>query len=177
MAARIAGLLDTVRRVGGRGLPSNIFESRPCDINQGLAEMTDLFISRMEAKGIHLKIQKMDKVIAMGNLRLLVDSVLGNLMSNAVKFTPRGGNIHLNIQVEGDKVFIELENEGEGFPQKTLLALEKGEKTGSAPGTEGEKGTGLGLQIARHFLRRMGGDCSFQNTARGARARLWLRRR
>ncbi|PCI30484.1 MAG: hypothetical protein COB67_01500 [SAR324 cluster bacterium] len=81
--------------------------------------------------------------------------VFNNILSNAIKFTPRGGWVKQIVEPMGtDKVAISFIDNGIGIPtEKIPLLFEKFSKT-SRPGTAGEKGTGLGLSITKELIER-----------------------
>lgn len=87
----------------------------------------------------------------------ILTAVLRNLISNAVKYTPMGGNIEVSSQVEGDRVRIEVKDSGVGMDPATAEAILSYENRISSRGTEGEKGTGLGLKLSRDLLAKVGG--------------------
>ncbi len=81
--------------------------------------------------------------------------VLTNLLSNALRFTPRGGYIRVSAHAAGDVVEIAVTDDGEGVPldvQPTLF-----ERFVQAPGEKAAGGSGLGLAIAREIVEAHGG--------------------
>ncbi len=97
------------------------------------------------------------------DLRVYIDkhmfeSVIRNLVSNAVKFTPRGGKIIISASAVNDN-FIKLKISDTGIGMNTELKSKLfllSEKT-SRPGTEGEPSTGLGLLLCKDFIEKNGG--------------------
>ena len=90
-----------------------------------------------------------------GNQNALI-RVFNNILSNAIKFTPKKGHIKQVIEPveEGQKVSISIIDNGIGIPpDKIPLLFDKFSKT-SRPGTSGEKGTGLGLSITKELIER-----------------------
>lgn len=82
----------------------------------------------------------------------MLDTVIRNLLSNAVKFTNRGGSIGINISTETGFAKFTVTDSGIGISKEKLDDMFKLEKTASTPGTDNEKGTGLGLIICKEFL-------------------------
>lgn len=86
----------------------------------------------------------------------LMDIVIRNLLSNAVKYTPRGGRISILVKNkvnEGEGIMLKICDNGIGIPatkQKYLFTIAEIEST---PGTEDEKGTGLGLKLCYDLLK------------------------
>lgn len=81
-----------------------------------------------------------------------LQQVLGHLLENAVKYSPRGSTVHLAARREDGDVVIEVIDEGIGVPDDidVFAAFQRGET--------GTEGAGLGLYIVRNLVRAMGGD-------------------
>ena len=77
-------------------------------------------------------------------------------MSNAVKFSPDGSCVEINMEQEGDFAKVSIRDHGVGIaPERIESIFHKGETT---YGTDGEEGSGLGLQLCADFARKIGGD-------------------
>lgn len=77
--------------------------------------------------------------------------VLNNLMANAIKFTPENGNISININ-NAKKLQLSVVDTGVGMPKEICENIFTGFARNSTLGTEGEKGTGLGLGIVKKII-------------------------
>ncbi len=93
---------------------------------------------------------------AFGDLNT-VKTVLRNLLSNAIKFTPKDGEITVNSKIASNKVFIEVEDNGQGISKKDLKKILSPKEHFSKLGTEKEAGTGLGLVLCQNFVAKNGG--------------------
>jgi len=82
----------------------------------------------------------------------LFSQVINNLLGNAVKFTPRGGNIRLLADELNGKIVLRLIDSGVGIPKEKLEVLFREYEKYYTYGTDGEKGTGLGLSICKKIL-------------------------
>ncbi len=96
--------------------------------------------------------------------RGVVTTVLRNLVGNAVKFTPKGGEIRVTGEARGDRVVVSVSDTGLGMTSEQVRQL-----FGSAPpmrgvGTAGETGAGLGLSLCRQFLEEMGSTLSIASS-------------
>jgi K+-sensing histidine kinase KdpD len=104
----------------------------------------------------------------------LAQTALGNILENAGKYAPAGSAIRVRLGADDGVGWIEVEDEGPGFPEPIEPLFEK-----FARGVEGDgraPGTGLGLAIARGFAQAQGGrvEASNRPDGRGARVRLVL---
>lgn len=89
--------------------------------------------------------------------------VIENLVSNAIKYTPKNRNVFLDIKLSEDKVIISIKDEGEGIKKEDLKKLfNKYQRLSSVP-TGGESSNGLGLSIAKRFTEGMGGKISCES--------------
>jgi signal transduction histidine kinase len=96
--------------------------------------------------------------------RRVRDELLGNLLGNAFKFTPRGGHIDVRARGEAGWLVIEIRDSGEGIPTAELPYVF--EKYYQAGHHAGKVGAGLGLAIAREIVEAHGGMISVES-ARG----------
>ncbi len=99
--------------------------------------------------------------------------ILDNLLTNALKFTPRGGRVDLRLAPEAGRVRLEVRDNGRGIPAKDLERLfEKFYRASNAGGTAG---SGLGLYIVRRLVERAGGDLRVESReGEGTRFTVWL---
>lgn len=88
----------------------------------------------------------------------MLHSVLQNIVSNAIKFTPNNGTISISTESDSDHAHITVKDSGLGMTPKTLENLFKIEATYSKEGTNGEKGSGLGLSLCKQFTEKMDGS-------------------
>lgn len=89
--------------------------------------------------------------------RNMVDMVIRNLVSNAIKFTPENGKIHISLSDNMNDLQIEIRDNGIGISNDDQEKLFRLDSNYSTNGTNGEKGTGLGLIICKEFIERNNG--------------------
>lgn len=89
----------------------------------------------------------------------LVNQVFNNLVSNAIKFTPRGGKIVISSKRSADGRFIEfsIKDNGLGIKPENIKKLFGVDVKFTSEGTEGEKGSGLGLSLVQEIIQKHGG--------------------
>lgn len=97
----------------------------------------------------------------------LLATVLRNLVSNAIKFTPAGGQVTLAVGRIGGEVGFRVSDTGVGIPPARLATLFTAEGRTSTTGTAGEGGTGLGLLVCDEFVRRMGSRLTVESQPGG----------
>lgn len=90
-------------------------------------------------------------------------TILRNLMGNALKFTPAGGEIKVIAWTENDFATISVEDNGVGIPEEKLKLLFGFEGKRSQWGTEGEKGVGLGLTLTHEFVEMNKGSIAVES--------------
>lgn len=92
-----------------------------------------------------------------------VDIVFRNLISNAIKFTPSGGQITVSDRVDGNNRIIAVEDTGVGMTEEEVARLFTNKPAEASYGTSGEKGTGIGLLLTQEFLHRNGGNITVKS--------------
>ncbi|MEN0053311.1 MAG: HAMP domain-containing sensor histidine kinase [Mucilaginibacter sp.] len=95
--------------------------------------------------------------------RNMLQLVLRNLISNAIKFTPNGGTINIDAQLVQHECKITVNDNGKGIvhtQQKKIFSI----NTEPDFGTNNEKGVGLGLPLCKEFIERQGGRIGFEST-------------
>jgi two-component system sensor histidine kinase BaeS len=103
-----------------------------------------------------------------------LSQALGNILSNAIKYTPAGGEIAVSTGVDPSGVWIRASDTGSGIAPDDLdhifAPFYRGQKTGSE-----QSGTGLGLAIAYDLVTAHGGHIDVESTlGAGSHFRLWL---
>ncbi len=91
----------------------------------------------------------------------MTEIVFRNLVTNAVKFSYESGEINISARQSNNSVFISIEDFGIGMKKETIKDfLDNSSFNRSRTGTQGEKGTGLGLVLTKEFIEENGGDIS-----------------
>lgn len=92
-----------------------------------------------------------------------ISTALRNIISNALKFTPEGGEVKLDAVVDGTCSCIEITDSGIGMDDKLIHKILNGEKIVSEKGTNDERGTGLGLVICKEFIVKNDGEMKIKS--------------
>lgn len=127
-----------------------------CLLSVMVEEVLALLQSKIEAKQLDVQVE-VGAAMGVYADREAVKSVLRNLVSNAVKYSYRGGRVVVHAESLEDRVVVSVRDDGVGIKQEQLQQLFGPTPVGSSPGTAGERGAGLGLQVCREFVRLCGG--------------------
>ncbi len=114
-------------------------------------------------KGVTLVLDVSGDISVLADEEML-ETVMRNLASNAVKFTPAGGTVTIGASVSDDKVEVRVRDRGVGMDEERLNTLFNVGSLFSSPGTADERGHGLGLQICNEFVRKNGGKLKVEST-------------
>lgn len=86
-------------------------------------------------------------------------AAIDNILSNAIRFSPRGGHVGVGIDIVKDRLSVTVTDQGAGIaPEHLPRIFERFYRVDGARQRDGNGGTGLGLSIARHSMRAHGGD-------------------
>jgi two-component system sensor histidine kinase BaeS len=96
-----------------------------------------------------------------------LEQVLTNLLSNALRYTPTGGQIELGISTTAGTVQLSVHDSGPGIPAEALPSIFERFYRADKSRTRLEGGSGLGLAIARQLARLHGGDLTAANHPSG----------
>jgi signal transduction histidine kinase len=107
-------------------------------------------------KNITMNHVEADEIIVFADTNML-NTILRNIISNAIKFTGYGGFIHINAEQNKSEVTISVSDNGTGMSPEALSNLFDITKLHSTKGTANEKGTGLGLVLCKTFVEKHGG--------------------
>lgn len=88
----------------------------------------------------------------------MISTVCRNLISNAIKFTPQGGKIDISVQQQQNELWVSIKDSGVGIDKSDIDKLFRIDGKFSKPGTQNEKGTGLGLILCKEFVEKHNGE-------------------
>jgi two-component system sensor histidine kinase GlrK len=108
------------------------------------------------AQRVHLdlKVQDIELRADRAKLKLILD----NLLSNALKYSPRGGTIYIHAQAENDVLVLDVADTGPGIGTEERGAIFEAFYSGRAPTAGHLKGTGIGLSVVSEFVQAHGGS-------------------
>lgn len=131
---------------------------RPVEINllNLSKEAGSIWEERIRSKSNKL-IYNIDESLSIISDENYLKFIIRNLINNANKFTSKG-IITISARESDEKVFISVSDTGIGMTEDQMSKLFNWEQRSSLPGTDGEKGTGLGLQVCYEFAKKLEGE-------------------
>jgi CheY-like chemotaxis protein len=152
-AQLIEDLLDVSRIVSGKLR----LEMRPVDLVEIVEEALDTVRPTADARGVSLTTALAHVGPVSGDPQRL-QQVVWNLLSNSIKFTPRGGNVHVHVEQDGATVRVRVTDTGQGIePEFLPQVFDRFRQAVNAPGKARRTGLGLGLTIVRHMVEAHAG--------------------
>jgi len=148
-----------------------VLHKEPTDLGALAADTVESFSTQAEAAHVSLSVEVADGGLTQVDIDpARIRSVLGNLLSNAIRHTPSGGSVKVGTGGSGDEVFVTVTDTGEGIPPDLLpRVFDRFVKGATSPGS------GLGLAIARDIVLAHGGRLEVQDTSgRGTTMRLTI---
>lgn len=126
------------------------------DLHKMAGENIRLLTANAQNKGLRLYNDVNKKTIIYADENML-NMVIRNLISNAIKFTPQGKSIAISAKPQGKLAIVSVTDTGVGMSQEKVEGLFRIDVNSSTRGTDGEIGTGLGLIMCQEMVEKNGG--------------------
>jgi PAS domain S-box-containing protein len=154
----ILNLLEWSRLQSGR------FETDKTEIELSvlIEEMTNLYKESAITKNIKITTEIPEKINVSAD-KYMIETIIRNLISNAIKFTHRRGAIKIEGETKGDFAQVAFIDNGVGISKDNLKDLFKIDEQYRRDGTASEKGTGLGLILCKEFIEKNNGAISVES--------------
>ncbi|MEK6775024.1 MAG: HAMP domain-containing sensor histidine kinase [Bdellovibrionota bacterium] len=152
-------ILKDARNVHANVLGKNTISLQEVSLEIIIKDVVDLFEEKLKEKNMSVEYNKDDlkKHHVLANDAWLKNHVLSNLISNAIKFSHAGGRILIRAATINGQIFLYIQDSGVGISVEKRNNLFELNQATTSVGTNGEKGTGLGLPIVKQYLELMGG--------------------
>ncbi len=153
------GTIELVRKMrameeGKIDLPLASLPLRPM-----VEESASMLKSRLQDKGISLEIDIDDEISVWVEKVSFINSLLNNLLTNAIKFSPQNSIVQVKARkTDDDLVEFSVVDHGVGMPEEIRNALFDLKSTTTRSGTDGEAGTGFGMPLVEMFVKIYGGS-------------------
>jgi signal transduction histidine kinase len=164
-AQLVISLLENML-VWGRGQEDKIkFSPEKRDLADIILTNLSIFKETADSKEISVNFTQVGSSNAFFDKDLL-DIIIRNLLSNAVKYTTRGGRISILLKDktnEGEGIMVKVCDNGIGIPETKKKYIFTSTEIESTPGTEKEKGTGLGLKLCHDLMKINNGTITVES--------------
>ncbi|WP_234571833.1 hybrid sensor histidine kinase/response regulator transcription factor [Rhodohalobacter sp. 614A] len=128
------------------------------DLNRFLGDLTELFQSICDEKGLELILEVPDKSLTVYADPDKLDKIAGNLLSNAIKFTPSGGRILVEVNELENDITIQVSDTGIGISETEQKQVFDRFYQVDSSETRYHEGSGIGLSLALEFAKLHQGD-------------------
>lgn len=156
-AHRVYKLLENLLEWARLQMDSLDFNPAPVNLTEIIGSNMDLFAQVAKEKKIRLTGNIDEPVMATADTEM-ANTIIRNLINNAVKFTPEDGSVNIVAREDNGMAEVAVIDTGVGMTTKQLENVFKLDEKTSTVGTNGEKGTGLGLPLCKELAQKMGGD-------------------
>jgi len=142
---------------------TNTIEYKPVKLNisETITDLILLFDSQKTKKNIEIITDLEQNIYVFADLNM-IKTVIRNLLSNAIKFT-ENGLITITSKTENSLYKFSITDNGIGISEKDISNLFSIDISTSSPGTDGEKGTGIGLILCKEFIDKNKGEISVES--------------
>lgn len=140
------------------------FSPEKIDLNNCIQKIIALLSITAKSKNINMEMKISDECYQVKSDIQLLNTILRNLISNSMKFTPKGGQITIKTECIADYIEVSIIDNGIGIAKDKLDNLYRIDIQQSTPGTNKEKGTGLGLILVKEFVMKQQGTLKIEST-------------
>jgi len=140
--------------------------SNELDLQSFKDKLEKLYVPQAKSKNIQFDVNINPRAMGIPFPKNKLLQITGNLISNAIKFTPNGGKVSvgLDMDISGSKnnLKITVKDTGEGLSPEKINDILNGNAS-SEQGTEGENGYGFGLQLIKHLISSLNGKLNIHS--------------
>lgn len=162
-ATRLARLIDDLLSISSMEVGSLSVNCQRTEVDRLLKDVVSRTRPAMEKKQQKFHVLIDEKIPEMKLDKDKFATILVNLIGNASKYTPEGGNVTLRARVVESSLLIDVEDTGVGISEKELPRVFEKFFRSSDPRVQSENGTGLGLSLTQELVRLHGGTMTVRS--------------
>ena len=133
------------------------FNPEVVQLRRLVVESIEMILDLAKIKGIEIETDIADEMVVFADNNMF-QTIIRNLVSNAIKFTPKGGKVKVSARIQDNKNFeISIHDSGIGMSKTMVDNLFRLDVQTNRKGTEEEPSTGLGLILCKEFVEKHGG--------------------
>ncbi|MBC7471358.1 MAG: response regulator, partial [Ramlibacter sp.] len=172
LAHIINDLLDVSRLMAGK----ITLERYPLNLADCVASCVEALRATERAIGLRIVVRAVPVWVDGDAVR--IEQILNNLITNALKFSPAGGEVQVEVREDGERAVVTVQDFGAGMDEVLLPQVFEPFFQGPQPANRTQTGLGIGLALVRQLTRLHGGDVDAASAGRGEGSRfsLWLPR-
>ena len=165
-AERLTALINDLLTLSQLEAQGQSLTLASCNLGERLQHCCELVKPKAEEKRISITTSPLPSGKVLADAQRL-EQILFNLLDNAVKYTPPGGTVTINVSSDGELVRIAIDDTGPGVPETAKQRIFERFYRADAGRSREEGGTGLGLAIAKHLVGLHGGSIGVNNRREG----------
>ena len=141
-------------------------ELKPVSLLSTYEQGEFVFRDKLLAKELSLQLEcNIENPMVLADPILLSNSVFNNILSNAIKFSPNGAKIRVEISTHSPSILcLSIRDHGIGMPENLKKDIFSADKATSRVGTAGEQGTGFGMPLVKTYVEQFGGSISLESS-------------
>lgn len=155
-AQRSSDLLDNLLQWSRIQTGRMQFEPESINLKELVDKITEFLTASLDEKNIRLKVDVNPAISVFADNNML-ETILRNVLSNAIKFVNQKGQINIAARKEKHQTEISIHDTGVGIKPENIDKIFNEESNHSTMGTKNEEGTGLGLKLCKDFVEKHGG--------------------
>lgn len=153
--AQTSDMLDNLLAWANMQIKNSAIPIRPVDLTDCVLDVEHNVNAQAMQKQISIH-KQLEDVAAPGDHNI-ISIALRNLLTNAIKYSPEGKNIYITVEKKGNHIEISVKDEGIGMSPEQIDSIQNNQ-SGSTHGTQGEKGSGMGMFLVKELLEKIRGQ-------------------
>ena len=158
----VQNLLFNVLRWFHKDTDFNKYNTDKIEVKKALESILEFFSLQINGKNLHISFRNTEKAIILIN-SFVFETIARNLISNAIKFSHHEATIFIDYSTDKSSLFFSVRDFGLGITKHQLKKLNTTGLNTSSPGTDGESGNALGLNIVRDLIQSSSGKIHFDS--------------
>ena len=164
--------IEALLRFNAAAFEARELRRQPTDLRQLVEEQVEDQRLRWQARQLTVSVHGRCPALPLDGPKIA--SALGNLLSNAIRFSPVGGRIDIALSHADGRVVLDIRDEGAGIAPEDRDRVFEPFYRGSRQPIDAPKGSGIGLSIVQEYIQAHGGRMTLQPSERGAHFRIEL---
>ncbi len=136
------------------------------DLKEAVETSLTILKHKIDKKKINITSDIDPKLSVLTEKTSFINSVILNILTNAIKFSPGGSTVNIFGEKSGSFVLLRIRDRGIGMPESILRNIFNLGHTTSRPGTDNEEGTGFGMPLVKKFIDIYGGSIEVESAER-----------